>query len=112
MNTKTVTILSGHILEEAAQLSLADLCDSCQIPAEHMIKLVEHGIISPCEGQSVRQWRFQGDSLVRVHKALNLQQDLGINLAGAALALELLDEIDELRSALYSATANRLFNIK
>ncbi len=108
MNTKTVTILSGHILEEASQLTLAELCDSCQIPAEHMIKLVEHGIISPCKGHDVRQWRFQGDSLLRVHKALSLQQDLGVNLAGTALALELLDEINTLRTALYNATANSL----
>lgn len=101
MNSKTVTTLSGHILEEETQLTLAELCDRCHIPAERMIKLVEHGVISPCEGQSVRQWRFHGNSLVRVDKALRLRRDLNVNLAGAALILELMDELTELRTTLY-----------
>ena len=32
--------------------------------------------------------------------ALRLQKDLGVNLAGAALALELFDELDSLRTRL------------
>jgi chaperone modulatory protein CbpM len=32
--------------------------------------------------------------------ALGLQRDLGINLAGAALALQLLDEVEALRARL------------
>jgi len=34
--------------------------------------------------------------LRRVKTAIHLQRDLGVNLAGAALALELLDRITEL----------------
>ncbi|WP_293469970.1 chaperone modulator CbpM [Polaromonas sp.] len=34
----------------------------------------------------------------RARVALRLQTDLDVNLAGAALALELLDELDELRA--------------
>jgi chaperone modulatory protein CbpM len=33
----------------------------------------------------------------RVQTAIRLQQDLGVNLAGAALALDLLEELQELR---------------
>ena len=95
------TVLSGHILEESEELSLSELCRSCQLPAESMIELVEQGIISPCQGQTISQWRFQSNSLVRVEKALRLQRDLQMNLAGTALVLELLDEIDELRTVLY-----------
>jgi chaperone modulatory protein CbpM len=36
--------------------------------------------------------------LQRARVALRLQNDLDVNLAGAALALELLDELDELRA--------------
>ena len=38
--------------------------------------------------------------MLRLVRALNLQRDLDINPAGAALALELLDEIDHLRERL------------
>ena len=34
----------------------------------------------------------------RARVAMRLQSDLGINLAGAALALQLLDEIENLRA--------------
>ena len=37
----------------------------------------------------------------RARTAIRLQRDLDINLAGAALVLELLDEIDTLRSRLH-----------
>ncbi|MEE9157003.1 MAG: chaperone modulator CbpM, partial [Gammaproteobacteria bacterium] len=37
---------------------------------------------------------------------LRLQQDLGINLAGAALALDLLDELRKLRTRLKTLAHN------
>ncbi len=41
-------------------------------------------------------WQFHISSVKRVRTAVHLQRDLGVNLAGAALALELLDRIVEL----------------
>jgi chaperone modulatory protein CbpM len=35
--------------------------------------------------------------LARVQRALRLQHDFGVNLAGAALALDLLEEVERLR---------------
>ncbi len=93
-------ILTGYILEESPKLSLVELCDHCHTQEKAMIKLVDHGIISPCKGQTVSQWRFESHSLIRANKALRLKHDLGINLAGIALALELMDEIDTLKTAL------------
>jgi len=98
MNTKIV--LTGHILEETSELSFLELCENCQISTESMIELVEHGIISPSQGSTSSQWLFQSSSLVRADKALRLQQDLKVNLAGSALILELLDEINELKGLL------------
>jgi chaperone modulatory protein CbpM len=96
----TQVILTGYILEESPKLSLVELCEHCHTQEEAMIKLIDHGIISPCKGKTVNQWRFESHSLMRANKALRLQQDLGINLAGIALALELMDEIETLRTAL------------
>ena len=101
MKTQKLTILSGSILEEESTLTLAELCIGCHRPAETMIKLVSHGIISPCENENseeiVSQWSFQRNALIRADKALRLQQDLGINLAGVALVLDLMDELADLR---------------
>ena len=84
------------ILEEQTQLTLIDLCGACAVHAEQIIELVDAGVLEPL-GREPAHWRFGGASLKRVHAALRLQRDLEINLAGVALALELLDEIELLR---------------
>lgn len=87
------------ILEEQTQLTLADLCRACAVHAERIIELVDAGVLEP-RGREPARWRFGGASLYRTRMALRLQRDLEINLAGAALALELLDEIESLRTRL------------
>ena len=84
------------ILEEQTQLTLIDLCGACAVHAEQIIELVDAGVLEPL-GREPAHWRFGGASLKRAHAALRLQRDLEINLAGVALALELLDEIESLR---------------
>jgi chaperone modulatory protein CbpM len=51
-------------------------------------------------GGEPAEWRFVGVSLHRVRITRNLQRDLGVNTPGAALALELLEELEELRTQL------------
>lgn len=87
------------ILEEQSQLTLVDLCRACSVHAERIIELVDVGVLEP-QGREPAHWIFVGDSLHRARKALRLQRDLDIDLAGAALALELLDEIASLRARL------------
>jgi chaperone modulatory protein CbpM len=43
-------------------------------------------------------WRFTGLHLHRAKVAMRLHRDLGVNFAGAALALDLMDELDMLRT--------------
>ncbi|MBC8379409.1 MAG: MerR family transcriptional regulator, partial [Planctomycetes bacterium] len=52
------------------------------------------------QGDEIYLWRFSGSSLVRVRSAQRLQRDLGVNLAGIALALDLIEELDNLRTQL------------
>lgn len=85
------------VLDEDYHLTLGDLCRICGITAEQVLALVEEGVIEP----SAREpWRFQAISIRRVRCAYHLHRDLGINLAGAALAVELLEEIEQLRARL------------
>lgn len=85
------------LLDEATELTLRDLCAACDLHAEALVEMVEQGMLSP-RGTTPASWRFPGTSLKRVRTAQRLQQDLGVNLAGAALALELLDELARLRA--------------
>ena len=87
--------LTGQVLEDYDLVSIEDLCRSCTVEVETVTLLVEEGILDPV-GDDVSHWQFTLTSLRRVKTAIHLQRDLGVNLAGAALALELLDRIDEL----------------
>lgn len=87
------------IFEEQTQLTLAELCRACAVHAERIIELVDVGVLEP-QGREPSRWVFGGASLHRARAAFRLQRDLDIDLAGAALALELLDEIASLRARL------------
>jgi chaperone modulatory protein CbpM len=89
----------GIILDEQAQLTLAELTRACAVHAELIIELVEEGVLAPV-GREPHRWRFTGAHMRRARMALRLQRDLGVNLAGAALALQLLDEVEALRARL------------
>ena len=86
----------GTVIEEDS-LTLGQLCRACGVHADWIISLVEEGIIEP-QGADIRLWRFSGASLVRARSALRLQRDLGVNLAGIALALDLMEELESLRA--------------
>jgi chaperone modulatory protein CbpM len=88
-------ILSGQVLGDYDMVTIGDLCRSCTVEIETVTLLVEEGILEPV-GSDVEHWQFTVASLRRVKTAIHLQRDLGVNLAGAALALELLDRIAEL----------------
>jgi len=98
MKIKQHERVTGILLDEESELSLSELCHACGVPAERIIALVEEGIIEPRHRQP--QWRFSGICVRRVRRAYTLERDLGINLAGAALAIELLEEIERLQAHL------------
>ena len=106
MREEELALLIGELLEEDVEMTLGELSRSCQVPADRVIELVEYGVVEPAGGEPGR-WRFRGISVRRVHRALRLERDLGVNVAGAALALDLLEEIEQLRTRL-----QRLENVR
>jgi len=86
-----------EIIDEYFVFTLADLCQCCTVQAETIIDMVEEGMLTPT-GNTPSDWRFTGTAQRQVEITLHLQRDLRVNLPGAALALELMEEIDRLRS--------------
>jgi len=97
--TELERVLAGEILEDDSEITLVELCRTCAVQAETVESLVDYGIIEPV-GRRGTHWCFQAGSIRRTRIAMRLQRDLGVNLAGAALALELLERIDELNTRL------------
>ncbi|TFG36937.1 MAG: MerR family transcriptional regulator [Desulfobacterales bacterium] len=88
--------LTGMVLDDQARLSLEELCEICDISAETILDMIEEGLLEP-QGRVPFEWRFRCYEVRRVQVALRLQQDLRVNLPGAALIIDLLEELDELR---------------
>lgn len=80
-------------------VTLTEICRSCSVHADWVIELVDQGILD-AEGPDPTAWRFQAWSIRRVSRARRLQHDLGVNLAGLALVLDLIEERDRLRTRL------------
>ena len=95
----TKDILIGLVLDEQSQLTIRELCGACDVQIGWIVELVDEGILEP-RGQATEHWRFSGPSLQRARTVRPLQRDLGINIAGAALVLELMDENNNLRARL------------
>ncbi len=96
MKQKTLT---GILLDERAELSLKELSWACSSSTEWIIELVDEGVLEPI-GHEQTHWRFSGTSLPKARTATRLQTDLKINLAGVALALDLMEEIETMRERL------------
>lgn len=99
MSEIITTYLNGQVVEEELRLTLTELCHACGITKEHLMIWVSEGVIEPT-GQQPQDWQFAGPSLRRARLAVRLTQDLEINAAGVALALDLIDEINDLRARL------------
>lgn len=74
-----------------------EFCRLAELPEECLIEIVEQGIVEPI-GDAPEQWLFDDAALDVARRAARLQRDLDIDWSGIALALSLLDELDELRA--------------
>ncbi|HEX5314099.1 MAG TPA: chaperone modulator CbpM [Gammaproteobacteria bacterium] len=99
MVQKSVAIVTGIVIDEERALSLEELARACSMQSEWVLELVAEGIIEAASREP-DEWRFPGRSLARARVAARLQRDLDVNLAGIALALDLLQEIEDLRARL------------
>jgi chaperone modulatory protein CbpM len=99
---RTQTGLRAIIIDEQNALTLSELSRACAVQTGYIIELVDEGLLTPeaPEEHEPQNWRFTGAQMRRARVALRLQHDLGVNLAGVALALQLLDEVEMLRMRL------------
>jgi len=90
-------VIRGQLIEEETVITVDELCRHCALKVEEIVILVQEGILDPADDvvrvESAGHWQFHISSVRRVRTVVHLQRDLGVNLPGAALALELLDRI-------------------
>ena len=82
--------------DSGIQMTLVEVSLAWSLPPEHVAEMVMEGVLDP-SGAQREDWRFTPQHLRQAGIALRLERDLGLNLAGVALALQLLDELESLR---------------
>ena len=94
-----VLAMAAVIVEVEVTYDLAALCMASGADAGQVRALVGEGLLPPT-GQEPDGWRFGGDALPRARTALRLVRDLELELPAVALVMDLIAEIEHLRSLL------------
>jgi chaperone modulatory protein CbpM len=93
--TGTTRTFEAQLSSDGEWLSVTQVCRAGQIDFDVVIELAELGLVSP-RGSEPGQWQVSARELVRLRTAARLMRDLGVNVTGAALAVELLEARREL----------------
>ncbi|ADE16200.1 MerR family transcriptional regulator [Nitrosococcus halophilus Nc 4] len=90
------SVVTGVVIDED-HFTLTELTEICGITPETVFEMVELGLLNP-QGSRPEQWLFPGVAARRVRQVLRLSEDLEVNMAGAILAVELLEERERLQA--------------
>lgn len=82
--------------ENWVYLSLQEVSSSFGVTTDLIMEIIDEGIVTAHINEQ-KQMQFDAQALRCIRTTLRLHRDLGVNMAGAALALELLEEIERLR---------------
>jgi len=88
--TDAVHMGEAQLVGEAGWIEATEVCRLCRLELEAVIELADLGLVSP-RGCAPEQWQLPAAALPRLAVAGRLMRDLGVNVSGAALAVELLE---------------------
>jgi len=98
---KVTQRFEAHVLDEADWMGAAEICELCRLDLASVLELAELGIVARRESVA-GDWQLPATALPRLRIAGRLMRDLGVNVSGAALALELLEAQRELERRISS----------
>lgn len=81
---------------ETQYFSFQELCNVTALPSHILIEIVDNGIVDP-EGNGPETWLFNTHMISLTKKACRLHDDLEIDWSGIALAISLLEELEQVR---------------
>ncbi len=97
--------LTGAIFESTQRVSLRELSRLCAVDEQHIVEFVAEGVLHVIEIEAP-EWHFDAAALRRARVALRLERDLEINLPGVALALDLIEQLTQLRRQLQTRASD------
>jgi chaperone modulatory protein CbpM len=93
MSTDGERIFEARVVDETTSLHVDELCARLRIERQWIVELVELGALEPRDvGSEPSTWAFALTDVPRLRSMTRLVEDLGVNLQGAAIILELVEE--------------------
>lgn len=94
---RATQVLEAHVIGEGDWIAATEICQICEIDLEAMRELAALGVVTARE-PAAGDWELPATALPRLRIVGRLMRDLGVNVSGAALAIELLEEQHSLES--------------
>src|SRR5579862_5067626 len=96
---RVTQVLEAHLIGEGDWIAASEICQLCRLELAALMELSALGVVSSRE---MRPGVLQvpAAALPRLRVVGRLMHDLGVNVSGAALAVELLEAQRELQSRL------------
>jgi hypothetical protein len=92
---RVTQVVEAHVLGEGDWIAASEICQLCRLDLEALLELAALGVVSSRESVP-GEWQVSATALPRLRMVGRLMRDLGVNVSGAALALELLEARREL----------------
>jgi chaperone modulatory protein CbpM len=93
-------ILTSFVVDDDVTFTLTEVRRRFSIDNKIIDDMLEHGLIESETTSPTTELCVNQQALQRIQRALHLYHDLGVNIAGAALVLDVLDELETVRSEL------------
>lgn len=92
-------VIHGEVINHELRLDIDEVAVRARVQDTFIVELVDYGVLEPI-GQSRRDWQFSGTDLHKLRCVVRLMRDLDVNLEGAAVIVDLLEERQQLRTHL------------
>jgi hypothetical protein len=93
--------LEAHLLSEGDWIGATEVCQLCWLDLGAVMELAELGVVAP-RGALPGEWQIPATALPRLRVIGRLMRDLGVNVSGAALVLELLEAQRQLEQRIHA----------
>lgn len=102
---KSVTIYSAVMVDDNAPLSLHEMACLCEQQIDWVVTLVREGLVGVerdvvVTETSPEEWLFASAAAARARQIARAQRDFDVNLDAAALMVDLMEEVRQLRAEL------------
>jgi chaperone modulatory protein CbpM len=102
---KSVTIYSAVMVDDSAPLSVYEMACLCEQQIDWVVTLVREGFVGVerdviIAETSPERWLFASAAAARARQIARAQRDFEVNLEAAALMVDFMEEVRQLRTQL------------